>query len=128
MHRVVARKRVRRLPLMRGGQFIKARSLNQGLKPERSSRDRDSAPSLDLTDRIGVLAVAPFALRDLFAVHRDIARRLDADSNLRSVHRHDGDFNVVADTQRFTGSSGQYQHRFASLLWGLVANGIRRRL
>jgi len=28
------------------------------------------------------------------------------------------DFNVVADTQRLTGSSGQYQHKFASLLGG----------
>jgi hypothetical protein len=36
---------------------------------------------------------------------------------LRSVHRHDGNFNVVADPQRLTGSSGQYQHKFASLLW-----------
>jgi hypothetical protein len=89
----------------------------------RALRDRDSAPRLDFTDCFGVLAVAPFALRDLLSVHRDFARRLDADSDLRSVHRHDGDFNVVADTQRLTGSSGQYQHRFASLL-AAVGNGL----
>jgi hypothetical protein len=33
---------------------------------------------------------------------------------LGSVHRHDGDFYVIADSQRFTGSSRQYQHGFDS--------------
>jgi hypothetical protein len=105
-----------RLPI-RGGQF------NTALKPAAALMGpapaqplRNSAPGLDLADRIGILAVAAFALRDFFAVHSDIARRLDTNSNLRSVHRHDGDFDVVADTQRLTGSSCQYQHKFASLL------------
>jgi|SRR5579859_5243335 len=84
----------------------------------RPSGDRNSVSCLDFTERIGILAVATFALRDLFAVHRDLARGLDADSHLCSAHRHDGDFNVVANTQCLTGSSGQYQHRFASLLGG----------
>jgi hypothetical protein len=44
-----------------------------------------------------VLAIAPFALRDLLSVDRDVARRLDADADLRSVHRHDGYFNIIAD-------------------------------
>src|SRR5882757_10679076 len=57
-----------------------------------------------------VLAIAPFALRDLFSVDRNVARRLDADADLRSVHRHDGYFNVVADSQGFAGSSRQYEH------------------
>ena len=44
-----------------------------------------------------VLAVAPFTLRDLLSVDRDVARRFDADADLRSVHRHDGYLNVVTD-------------------------------
>ena len=51
------------------------------------------------------VAVAPLALRDFFAIHDYIARRLDADAHLRPVDGHDGDFHIVADAKGFTGSS-----------------------
>jgi hypothetical protein len=53
---------------------------------------------------------AAFTLRDFFAVDDHVARRFDADANLRSIHRHHGDFNVVANSKGFASASGKYQH------------------
>jgi hypothetical protein len=53
---------------------------------------------------------ALFAFRDFLAIDSDIAGCLDADANLRTVHRHHGHFDIIADAQTFTGAARQYQH------------------
>lgn len=58
----------------------------------------------------GTIFFPAFALRDFFTVDDHVARRFDADANLRAVHRHDGHFNVVANPKGFAGASGKYQH------------------
>jgi len=60
----------------------------------------------DLQGRTGDFAIAPLAFGDFLTVDRNVARRFDADANLSSIHRHDGDFNVIAYAKGFTGSSG----------------------
>jgi hypothetical protein len=64
--------------------------------------------SSEMTD--GSVFFAPFALGDFFAIHHHIARRLDADTHLGPVDRHDGDFYVVTNPQSFAGASREYQH------------------
>jgi hypothetical protein len=59
---------------------------------------------------------ALFAFRDFLAIDGDIAGRLDADANLRTVHRHHGHFHIVADAQTFTGAASEYQHEKAPRL------------
>ena len=66
----------------------------------------------ELLERLRRLTISPFAFRNFFSVDSNIARRLDADADLSAIHRHDSDFNVVADSQGFAGSSGEYQHKF----------------
>jgi hypothetical protein len=60
-----------------------------------------------------VIPIALLALRDFLAVHGNVAGRLDADANLRSIYRHDGHFDVIADAQTLPGSASQYQHGWA---------------
>jgi hypothetical protein len=57
-----------------------------------------------------LVAFALLAQGDFLAVHDDIARRLDPEPDLASVHGQHRDFNLVADAHRFAGSPGQYQH------------------
>ncbi len=45
-----------------------------------------------------MLFFSALAFSDFFAVDADIDGRLDADANLRTVHRHDGDFDVVTNS------------------------------
>lgn len=55
-------------------------------------------------------AVAALSFGNFLPIHRDVARRLDADAHLGPVYCHDGHFDVVADAQGFTGPSCQYEH------------------
>jgi hypothetical protein len=55
-------------------------------------------------------ALALFAFRDFFPIDGDIARRLDTDAHLRTVHRHHGHFHIIADAQRLSGAASEYQH------------------
>src|ERR1700678_540733 len=73
------------------------------------------------------LSVPLLALGDLLAIDCDVARRLDADSNLRAVHRHDGDLNILADVQCLAGAASEYQHLDSSL-WTrrLFSHGVQR--
>jgi hypothetical protein len=63
----------------------------------------------------GGFPFALFAFRDFLAIDGDIAGRLDADANLRTVHRHHGYFHIVADAQTFTGAASEYQHEKAPM-------------
>jgi hypothetical protein len=46
----------------------------------------------------GRVFLAPLPFRDFFAVNDHIARRFDADANLRAIHCHDGDFDIIANS------------------------------
>jgi hypothetical protein len=59
------------------------------------------------------LSLALLAQGDFLAIYRDIARRLDADADLRTVDGHHRYFYLIADAQRLTGSASEYQHRSA---------------
>ena len=50
------------------------------------------------------------ALIDLFAVYSDAFGGVDTDPDLIAVDGHNGDGNVVADAQGFTGIAGKYEH------------------
>src|ERR1700733_10505622 len=73
------------------------------------------------------LSVPLLALGDLLSVDCDVARRLDADSNLRAVHRHYGDLNILADVQCLAGAASEYKHLNSSL-WTrrLFSHGVQR--
>jgi hypothetical protein len=45
----------------------------------------------------GIVFFSAFAFRNFFAIHADIDGRLDADSNLSTIDRHDGHFHIVTD-------------------------------
>jgi hypothetical protein len=53
------------------------------------------------------------AQRNFFPIDRDVARRLDADANLRTVDGHHSHFNGIADAQCLTGPASEYQHKSA---------------
>jgi len=63
------------------------------------------------------VSFALFSCRDFLAIDSDAAGRLDADANLRTIHRHHGYFDIIADAQRFTGAPRQYQHGEAPANW-----------
>jgi hypothetical protein len=54
---------------------------------------------------LGGVSFALFALRDLLSIDSDIAGSLDADSDLRTVHRHHGHLDIVADAQALTSAA-----------------------
>ena len=58
----------------------------------------------------GVFFFSALAFGDFFAVDADIDGCLDADAYLRAIDRHHGDFNVVANSQRFASASGKDEH------------------
>jgi hypothetical protein len=58
----------------------------------------------------GKIPFALLAFRDFLTIDGNIPGRLDADANLRAVHRHHGHFDIVAYAQTFTGAAGKYQH------------------
>jgi hypothetical protein len=55
--------------------------------------------------RSGGISFALFAFRDFLAIDSDIAGSLDADSDLRTVHRHHGHLDIVADAQALTSAA-----------------------
>jgi hypothetical protein len=57
--------------------------------------------------RSGGISFALFAFRDFLAIDSDIAGSLDADSDLRTVHRHHGHLDIVADAQALTSAASQ---------------------
>jgi hypothetical protein len=60
----------------------------------------------------GCLSISPLPFGNFFPVYSNVAGRFDADADLSAVHRHNGNLDVIADSQGFAGSSGEYQHRF----------------
>jgi hypothetical protein len=55
--------------------------------------------------RSGGISFALFAFRDFLAIDSDIAGSLDADSDLRTVHRHHGHLDIIADAQALTSAA-----------------------
>jgi hypothetical protein len=51
------------------------------------------------------VSFALFAFRDFLSIDSDIAGSLDADSDLRTVHRHHGHLDIIADAQALTSAA-----------------------
>lgn len=64
--------------------------------------------TIERADR--VLFLAPLAFRNFFTIDAYIDGSFDADANLRSIYRHDRNFDVVTNSQRFSRTSSKYQH------------------
>jgi hypothetical protein len=59
------------------------------------------------------------ALIDLFAMHRNVFRGVDANPDLLAANAQNGDRYVVTDVYAFTDFAGEYQHGFLlDCLWG----------
>jgi hypothetical protein len=71
-------------------------------------RPDDDAGNLQLR-----FSFSQLAFGDFLAIDGDITGCLDADPNLRAVHCHHGDFDILADAQCLPGAAGEYQHEMA---------------
>jgi hypothetical protein len=58
----------------------------------------------------GLFLLALDTLVDLLAMHRDVARGVDADAHLIALDAKDGHGDLVADHQRFPDPAGEYEH------------------
>jgi hypothetical protein len=63
----------------------------------------------------------------LLTVHRHKGRGGDAEADLVSLHRHDGDVDVAIDHDLFTKPAGQDQHRVLSWLFNMQKTPVFQR-
>jgi hypothetical protein len=87
--------------------------ITRGLKTSRRILANLPAMSYGGASARSGLSLALLAFRDFFPIDGDIARRLDADAHLRTVHRHHGHFHIIANAQSLTGAASEYQHVMA---------------
>jgi hypothetical protein len=57
-----------------------------------------------------------FSQVHLFAVDDHVRRRGDSEADLVSIEANYGDYDIVADSQRFVGAAAEDEHQFHSLV------------